>query len=59
MNITDYIAQLVAELGFNSLEEAKEILPQETLLNQAEAFYRSNKGADGTVLWTEVLSALK
>ena len=59
MNITDYIAALVADLGFNSLAEAKSILPKEHLLSQAEAFYLSNNGADGTVLWTEVLALLQ
>lgn len=58
MNITDYLPQLLDNLGFPTVEDAKARLSPKELRKQAHAYYQSNNGADGTVLWTEVLSAL-
>lgn len=58
-SITDYLNRFIAKLGFNTIAEAKSILPKEILLSQAESFYISNNGAEGSILWTEILQAIQ
>lgn len=58
MNIVDYITDLLTTLGFDSIEDAKKGLHLQDIESQAYEFYLSNNGAEGTVLWTEVLDFL-
>lgn len=58
MNAPDYTNSLCQSLGFDSAKAAKSQLGTEKLLEAISAPYQTDNGADGTILWTEIIDCV-
>lgn len=58
MNPYDYSTTQCQNIGFDSIESAKKTLGTMSLLKSLAPAYAADNGADGTILWTEIIEII-